>query len=87
MQFERSNPLTGEVASNAPAMQVSDLAAIGVSAQQGFAEWSAMGPNARRAVLMKAADALEAKQQDFVAAMAAEIGATPGWAMFNHGLA
>lgn len=87
MKFERINPLTGETASSAPAMQASDMAAIGKRALQGFGEWSQMGPNARRAILMKAADALEAKQQDFVAAMAAEIGATPGWAMFNHGLA
>jgi acyl-CoA reductase-like NAD-dependent aldehyde dehydrogenase len=46
-----------------------------------------MGPNARRAVLQKAADALAAKKDEFVAAMMGEIGATAGWAMFNLGLA
>lgn len=45
------------------------------------------GPNARRAVLMKAADALESRKDAFVDAMMGEIGATAGWAMFNLGLA
>ena len=85
--FTRTNPVTGDVASTAEAMQPGDIPAIAEKAQAGFAEWSKMGPNARRAVLMKAADALEAKKDEFVAAMMGEIGATAGWAMFNLGLA
>ena len=46
-----------------------------------------MGPNARRAVLGKAAGALEARKDEFVKAMMGEIGATAGWAMFNLMLA
>jgi acyl-CoA reductase-like NAD-dependent aldehyde dehydrogenase len=46
-----------------------------------------MGPNARRALLNKAADALAARGDDFVAAMKGEIGATEGWARFNVMLA
>ena len=87
MQFERLNPLTGAVASTAAAMQPADMGAVGKRAAQGFAQWSALGPNARRAVLMKAAAALEARKDAFVAAMMEEIGATAGWAMFNLGLA
>ncbi|MDE2563764.1 MAG: aldehyde dehydrogenase [Sphingomonadales bacterium] len=87
MNFERMNPLTGEVASSAAAMKAADIPAIAAKAQQGFAVWSKMGPNARRAVLMKAADALVAKKDDFVAAMMGEIGSTAGWAMFNLMLA
>lgn len=86
-KFERLNPMTGEVASSAEAMQPGDIPAIAEKAQAGFAEWSKMGPNARRKVLNKAADALESKKDDFVAAMMGEIGATAGWAMFNLGLA
>jgi benzaldehyde dehydrogenase (NAD) len=41
----------------------------------------------QRALLMKAADALMAKKDAFVAAMMAETGATVGWAMFNLDLA
>jgi len=87
MNFDRLNPLTGEVASSAEAMQAGDIPAIAARAQQGFATWSQMGPNARRATLMKAAERLESKKDDFVAAMMGEIGATAGWAMFNLGLA
>ena len=86
-QFTRLNPMTGDVASSAEAMKAGDIPAIAAKAQAGFAEWSKMGPNARRAVLNKAADALMAKKDDFVAAMMGEIGATAGWAMFNLGLA
>jgi len=46
-----------------------------------------LGPNARRALLNKAADALEAKAPQFVDAMMSEIGATEGWARFNLMLA
>jgi acyl-CoA reductase-like NAD-dependent aldehyde dehydrogenase len=85
--FERRNPMTGEVASSAPAMSAADVPAIAERAQQGFLAWSKLGPNARRAVLMKAADALMARKDAFVAAMMGEIGATAGWAMFNLALA
>jgi acyl-CoA reductase-like NAD-dependent aldehyde dehydrogenase len=85
--FERLNPLTGEIASTAMAMKASDVAGITQHAASAFAAWSKMGPNARRAVLMKAAERLEAKKDQFVEAMMGEIGATAGWAMFNLGLA
>ena len=52
-----------------------------------FPAWSALGPNARRALLNKAADALAAKEDAFVEAMMTEIGATEGWARFNLMLA
>lgn len=83
MEFTRLDPLTGEVASTAIAMSVADAAAIAARAGAAQPAWGAMGPNARRAVLMKAADALAARQDDFVAAMCAETGATAGWSMFN----
>jgi benzaldehyde dehydrogenase (NAD) len=86
-QFTRINPITGDVASSASAMKAADVAPVAARAQQGFAAWSKLGPNARRAVLMKAADALQAKKDEFVAAMMGEIGATAGWAMFNLMLA
>ncbi len=87
MEFTRLNPLTGEVASSAAAMKAHDIPAIAAKAAAAFPAWAAQGPNARRAVLMKAAAALEAKKDDFVAAMMAETGSTAGWAMFNLGLA
>lgn len=87
MKFERLNPLNGNVASEATAMQASDATAVADKAQQGFPAWAATGPNARRAVLMQAAQQLEARRDSFVQAMMNEIGATEGWAMFNLTLA
>jgi benzaldehyde dehydrogenase (NAD) len=87
MTFDRINPITGAVASTAPAMKAADVAAIAERAAAAFPAWAAMGPNARRAVLNKAATALEARKDDFVEAVMSETGGTAGWAMFNLGLA
>ncbi|MBU6267877.1 MAG: aldehyde dehydrogenase family protein, partial [Sphingomonadales bacterium] len=50
MEFTRLNPLTGEVASSAPAMKAADIPAIAAKAGAAFPAWAAQGPNARRAV-------------------------------------
>ena len=82
MEFSRINPLTGEVASSAPAMQAADVPAIAARAAAAFPAWAAQGPNARRAVLTAAAEALMARKDQFVAAMMAETGSTAGrWTM------
>lgn len=85
--FKRLNPVSGEVASEAAAASLADAAAAAEAAAAAFPAWAALGPNARRAALLKAADALAAKGDAFVAAMASEIGATEAWARFNVGLA
>lgn len=87
MLFERLSPLTGEAVSSAEAMKVADMPAIAARAAAAFPSWAATGPSTRRALLMKAADALEARREAFAAAMIAETGATFGWAMFNVELA
>ncbi|MBW8295308.1 aldehyde dehydrogenase [Sphingopyxis sp.] len=87
MLFKRMNPVTGEVASSAPAMTAADMPAIAARAAAAFPAWAATGPGTRRALLMKAAGALEARAQAFAEAMIAENGATFGWAMFNVELA
>lgn len=85
--FDRLNPVTGKVATTAPAASVADAHAAVEAAAAAFPAWSALGPNARRAMLNRAADALAARGDAFVDAMMAEIGATEGWARFNHMLA
>jgi len=85
--FERRNPVTGEVATTVRAASVADANAAVDAAAAAFPSWSVLGPNARRAALMKAAAALEARGDAFVAAMMGEIGATEGWARFNLMLA
>lgn len=85
--FTRLNPVTGEVATTARASTVAEANEAVEAAAAAFPAWSALGPNARRAALNKAADALAARAEDFVEAMKGEIGATEGWARFNHMLA
>lgn len=87
MHFERMNPMTGRPASSAVAMTVAEAGAVAERAAAAFMVWAQSGPNARRAVLSKAADALESRRDAFVEAMREEIGATAGWAMFNVMLA
>lgn len=86
-RFVRHNPVTGAVASEAPAASPADAVAAADAAAAAFPGWAALGPNARRAVLLKAADALAAQGDAFVAAMAEETGATEPWARFNVAIA
>jgi benzaldehyde dehydrogenase (NAD) len=81
--FARLDPVSGDLVTQAAAATVADAVAAADAAQAAFPAWSARGPNDRRAMLMKAAAALEARAADFVDAMMGEIGATEGWARFN----
>jgi benzaldehyde dehydrogenase (NAD) len=81
--FTRANPLNGSIATTAPAAAVEDAKAAVDAAAAAFKGWSQFGPGERRAMLMKAAHALEARGAEFAAAMAAETGASAPWAGFN----
>lgn len=85
--FERRNPLDGAVATRAPAATARDAVAAVEAAQRAFGAWSQTGPGERRALLLKAAQAIEARHDDFVQAMARETGASALWAGFNVHLA
>lgn len=85
--FERRNPLDGSVATAAPAATADDALRAVQAAAAAFPAWSATGPSERRALLLKAAQALEARAEDFTAAMAAETGSSAIWAGFNVHLA
>lgn len=85
--FERRNPLDGSVATRAPAASEADAVAAVEAAAEAFKTWKDTGPSQRRTLLLKAADALEAKTPKFVEAVAAETGATGMWAGFNVMLA
>ncbi len=67
--FERRNPVTGEVATTSPAADADAARAAADSAAAALPGWSTLGPNARRAALNAAADALDRRANDFVAAM------------------
>ncbi len=81
--FERKDPVTGAVASTAAAASVEDVNAACDAAAAAFPAWSETGPNERRMLLLKAADALEAKTNDFIKLMMEETGATGPWSGFN----
>jgi benzaldehyde dehydrogenase (NAD) len=85
--FERRNPLDGSVATRAPAASPADAVMAVEAAATAFPAWAALGPGERRALLLKAADRLEAKTAQFCEAVPAETGATAMWAGFNVHLA
>jgi benzaldehyde dehydrogenase (NAD) len=53
------------------------------AANRAFPAWSALGPNARRALLNAGADALDTRAGEFVVLMAEELRASEPWARFN----
>jgi benzaldehyde dehydrogenase (NAD) len=85
--FERLNPMTGETATIAAAATVADAIAAADAAAEAFPAWAALGPSARRAKLLRAADVLESQAMRFVEAVTTETGATAGWTHFNVHLA
>ena len=85
--FERANPISGETVTRAAAATPADAVSAVEAAAAAFPAWAATGPGARRALLLAAADRLEAKADEFVAATLAETGAPGHWAQFNLGLA
>jgi vanillin dehydrogenase len=82
-QFERLNPVTGKVATRAPAAGRADVDRAVEASAAAFPAWAATGPNARRAILLKAADALDARTPEFIETAMAETGATGPWIGFN----
>ncbi|GGB85442.1 salicylaldehyde dehydrogenase [Marinobacterium zhoushanense] len=81
--FQRYNPLSGEVVTEAAAASVADAKETATAAAQAFKRWSTSSVGERRAKLLKAADLMESYQGEFIARMVAETGATPAWAGFN----
>jgi acyl-CoA reductase-like NAD-dependent aldehyde dehydrogenase len=85
--FARVAPLTGKTVTRGAAAGVKDSLAAVDAAHAAFKEWSKTGPGQRRALLLKAADEIEARMNDFIGAMQAEVGANALWAGFNVMLA
>jgi acyl-CoA reductase-like NAD-dependent aldehyde dehydrogenase len=81
--FDRIDPLTGEVATQAAAATIADAIAAAESASRAFSSWSTTGPSERRALLLAAADIVQSRGEDFAEAMIAEVGASPPWCEFN----
>jgi acyl-CoA reductase-like NAD-dependent aldehyde dehydrogenase len=84
--FERRNPVTGEVVSQVAAATLEDADAAVAAAQAAFPVWAALAPNERRTRLLKAAEQMQARAGEFIAA-AGETGAMANWYGFNVHLA
>ena len=87
--FERTNPVTDELVSRGEAMTVDRVRSIAERAAAALPAWAAMGPGARRSLLLKAAQRLTEQGDAFVDMMIDELGSTEGWARINvaHGVA
>ncbi|ANL32074.1 salicylaldehyde dehydrogenase protein (plasmid) [Rhizobium phaseoli] len=85
--YDRLDPFTEKLASRAAAASLEDVAAAVDAASTAFATWSKTGPSQRRAILVKAADIMDAKVGEFTRLMIEETGATAPWAGFNVMLA
>ena len=81
--FEVRNPVTGTVASRSAAASVSDAEKAVAAAEQAFHGWAQISPTGRREILLRCADAVERRGQQFIDAMIAETGATAPWGAFN----
>jgi acyl-CoA reductase-like NAD-dependent aldehyde dehydrogenase len=57
------------------------------AASEAFPAWSKIGPVKRRGLLLKAADVLASKADEFAKIMIEETGGTAPWADFNTMLA
>lgn len=85
--FVRKNPITGDIACEAPAASVADAKAAVTTASAAFPNWSATSPSKRREILNAAADLMESRMDAFVQVATRETGATAGWIAFNVSLA
>jgi acyl-CoA reductase-like NAD-dependent aldehyde dehydrogenase len=81
--YDRHDPISGTVATRAAAASVADANAAADAAAAAFPAWAATSPNQRRALLLNAAEKLEARTDAFIQAMSAETGSTAPWAGFN----
>jgi len=86
-RFERLDPYTGAVATRPAAASVADARAAVEAAAAAFPAWSQTGPGERRALLLKAADIMASKVEEFTRLVVEETGGTPPWAGFNVMLA
>ncbi|MGC0313618.1 aldehyde dehydrogenase family protein [Kitasatospora acidiphila] len=80
---EDLDPSTGAVYAIVAAAGPEDVTAAVDAAHDAFPLWAGLAPAARRDVLVKAADLLESRLEEYTAAMIAETGGTRNWARQN----
>ena len=81
--FENRDPFTDELVSEVAAGSRGDAQRAVEAAAAAFAEWSQTPPAARQGIFLKAAEVLEARQDEVVSMLARETGCTFGFGMFQ----
>ncbi|WP_022978284.1 aldehyde dehydrogenase [Nevskia ramosa] len=84
--FARRHPTDDRLITTVAAASIADARVAAESAGRAYATWSQTGPTERRRVLLRAADLVEEKVDEFVTTMALEVGASELWSRFNVGL-
>jgi len=85
--FERISPIDGSIASMSAAATLDDVDRAIESAHEAFQTWSTLSPTDRRLKLLKAADLMDQKTEQFIQTAIHEIGSTATWYGFNVHLA
>jgi acyl-CoA reductase-like NAD-dependent aldehyde dehydrogenase len=81
--FESLDPFTGEVVAEVAAGGREDAARAVEAAHAAFPAWSQTPPAVRQGIFLRAADILEARQDEVVSLLARETGSTFGFGMFQ----
>jgi acyl-CoA reductase-like NAD-dependent aldehyde dehydrogenase len=81
--FENRDPFTDELVSEVAAGSRGDAQRAVEAAAAAFAEWSQTPPAARQGIFLRAAEVLEARQDEVVSMLARETGCTFGFGMFQ----
>lgn len=82
--FPVANPMTGDKIYDCASATADDYTRAIEAAQGAFQAWSRTGPSARRLVLLRAADILEAYLEgDAPELLSSEVSATRGWVRLN----
>lgn len=84
--FTRRNPLSEQVVARTAAATVDNARAAVEAATLAFKTWLQTGPGERRALLLEAAAALEARTPRFIETMAAETGDSAAWGRLQRAL-
>lgn len=81
--FDRTDPKTSEVITRATACDANAAVRAANAAAGAFAGWAGRPSSERAAVLIRAAELLEARVDDFAEVAQREVGANADWISFN----
>jgi acyl-CoA reductase-like NAD-dependent aldehyde dehydrogenase len=85
--FERRDPISDAVVTRAAACSVADANDAATSAARAFVAWSETAPEARHAILARAADLMHDRADEIAEIATDEVGSSPDWVAFNVSVA